>query len=159
MGSGKTTVGKALAKKMSYTLIDTDALCEKRSDMSVSDIFAKHGEDYFRQLESTVLSDVCASNKQIIASGGGIVVADRNRALLKQQPYVVFLETTVEHQLQRVQASQTRPLLTNENPQQVLTRLYHARYKLYQEVAKYTVPTDGHSVEEITDNIMTLIAN
>ena len=112
MGSGKSTVGKLLASSLDYQYMDTDALIEKMEGMSVSDIFAKHGESYFRKLESEVIKTLTDYESIVISTGGGMPVFENNMALLNKAGITIFLNVGVETIYQRISKDNTRPLVT-----------------------------------------------
>lgn len=139
MGCGKSTVGKALARKLNTTFYDLDAELEKQQRMSVSEIFATLGEETFRQLETAQLAKVLSMPMPaVIASGGGVVIKAENRALL-QQAKVIYLMADVALLMTRLQTDQMRPLLQVENRQEKLTQLLQQRSAWYQQVAGLTL--------------------
>ncbi len=159
MGSGKTTLGQALAEKIAYTFMDTDQICEERMDLCIDKIFTIHGEAYFRDLETQALEEACKLKKCVIATGGGIITRVENRVLLQQQDKVIFLDTSIEKQVERVSKEYTRPLLQNKNPHEILSNLYNERYAFYEEVARWTIRTDSYTVEKIVDKITSSLEN
>lgn len=157
MGCGKTTVGKALAEKLNYRLVDTDEICEKMAGMPVRKIFSTLGEAHFRQLESAALQQAGAGKNRVIATGGGILTTTQNKSYLKTQPQVVFLDATVSTQTQRTRQSQSRPLLENNNRSAVLAKLYNERKSSYREVSNWTIQTDKLTPQQTVDKIISCI--
>jgi shikimate kinase len=132
MGSGKTTVGRIVAKRLGYHFFDTDALVEQVAGQSVSDIFAASGEAAFRQLETQVLARLVAHKKLVVATGGGIVVDRQNWSYL-HHGIVVWLDVPIALLCDRLRDSTTRPLLQNEPLQHKLETLLEQRQHFYAQ--------------------------
>ena len=145
MGAGKTTIGRHLATELSLPFIDTDHEIEERCGANIPWIFDVEGEEGFRLREHKVLDDICQSSPAVIATGGGIIMRDDNRALLKEHGVAVYLHATVKQQLTRTGKDRSRPLLNKGDPKAVLTDLMAIREPLYREVAKSVFPTDNKS--------------
>ncbi|RYD64143.1 MAG: shikimate kinase [Verrucomicrobiaceae bacterium] len=156
MGCGKTTVGRKLQTMLGYPLIDTDHLIEEKAGMAITEIFARRGEQSFRELESAVLNELSAPNtpRRIIATGGGIIGRRANRKLLSKLGYVVWLQAPVDVILQRTGRSRDRPLLHTENPREKIERLLTERTPLYHEIADLELETAGLETEEIACGIL-----
>lgn len=154
MGSGKTTVGIRLSYKMFMTVVDTDKMIEKEQGMSVSEIFAKKGEDTFRNLETACLQKLLdEGNKQIISLGGGTPVRPENREILKKLGIVVYLRVKPQTVYDRIKNDSSRPLLQCENPLQRICDMMFARKEAYETTADITIDTDGLSFDEIINEI------
>ena len=145
MGAGKTTIGRHLATELSLPFIDTDHEIEERCGANIPWIFDVEGEEGFRLREHKVLDDICQSSPAVIATGGGIIMRDDNRALLKEHGVAVYLHATVKQQLTRTGKDRSRPLLNKGDPKTVLTDLMAIREPLYREVAKSVFPADNKS--------------
>ena len=131
MGAGKSTIGKLLAPKLGYRFIDTDDLIAAYARESVGEIFARHGEDYFRELETKVLAEVCCHSRLVVATGGGIVMRDRNWSYL-HHGIVVWLDVPLEELWRRLShSSHPRPLLQNPRPFETLQELLAQRHDRY----------------------------
>lgn len=154
-GSGKTTVGELLATELGATFRDTDADIEARTGMTVGDIFVELGEQRFRELETEAVIEALAGHDGVLAVGGGAVVAEHNRAMLRGH-YVVYLETAFPVLAKRVGLEASRPLLIG-NPRAQLKKLLDDRLPLYQEAGVATVNTDHRSPEEVTEVIAELL--
>ena len=147
--SGKTTIGKLLNEKLpNYTLIDTDSVIEKTQGMSISDIFAKFSEDYFRKLEYDTIKLVCTGTNKIISIGGGAFENPDNRATLLKFGKVFYLKSDLDVLYYRISKDTTRPLLQNENPKQILENILNKRRENYEK-AHYIVDTGTMSEDEI----------
>ena len=148
--SGKTTIGKLLSETLSeYTLIDTDTLIEKTQGMSISEIFEKYSEDYFRKLEHDTIQMICANgDNKIISIGGGALENPLNRAALLKFGKVFYLKSDLDILYYRISQDRTRPLLQNENPMLVLEKLLEKREENYKK-AHYTIETSNMTEDEI----------
>jgi shikimate kinase len=156
MGVGKTTVGRLLARQLGYGFIDTDALIEQAAGKTINEIFARDGEDAFRQLESQVLSEVSAYTRLTIATGGGIAQQRFNWSYLRHG-LIIWLDAPVEVLIKRLQDDTTRPLLQNDDPAQALQKLLDQRRSLYAE-ADLHIPIDGSETpEQLVSRIMAKI--
>ena len=156
MGCGKSTIGRKLEHLLGYPLVDTDHLIEEKTGTTIADIFAKRGEEYFRQLEAAMLHELAAPDapRRIIATGGGIVTRKRNRSLIKKLGYVVWLQAPVDVILERTGRNRERPLLHTENPREKIEALLELRQPLYAAAADIEVETIGLDAEEIACGIL-----
>ena len=152
-GSGKSTVGQALAEYLSVGFRDTDADVEAAAGTSISDIFVEHGEQHFRALERTAVRTALAEHDGVLALGGGAVLADETRELLAEHT-VVFLNVGMAEGVRRTGLSAARPLLAGVNPRATFKALLDARLPLYREVATVEVDTDKHEPPGIVDAIV-----
>lgn len=158
MGSGKSTVGRELARKMAYPFVDTDEEIERKAKKSIPEIFEEHGEKYFRRLEEEVLSEIIENNEEmVISTGGGIVLSERNRRILREKTITILLQAGVEELYNRLKDETNRPLLAVENPQEEIKRLLEEREEYYN-TADIKVNTDGLQVAEIVEIIVEKIS-
>ncbi|HEX7135914.1 MAG TPA: shikimate kinase [Iamia sp.] len=142
-GSGKSSVGRRLAKRLDRPFVDADDELVRRSGRSVRDWFADEGEPAFRAAEGELLADLLAApGPSVIAAGGGVVLAPANRVLLRERALVVWLRAGVPYLLSRVEQKQDHRPLLDEDPEAALTRLAEARTPLYEEVAHLTVDVE-----------------
>ena len=152
--SGKTTIGMALAEKLpNYTLIDTDSVIERTQGMSISKIFEKYSEDYFRKLEYDTIKLVCTGKNKIISIGGGAFENPDNRITLLKFGKVFYLKSDLDVLYYRISKDSSRPLLNNENPREVLENLLKKRNENYKK-ANYVIDTSAKSEEEIASFII-----
>ena len=156
MGCGKSTIGRHLGKLLGYPVVDTDDLIEAKAGMPIKDIFARRGEDYFRQLEAAVLQELSAPDapRRIISTGGGIVTRKANRRLITQLGYVVWLEVPVDEILKRTARNTDRPLLKTDNPKEKIEALLAEREPLYSKCADLTLDSSDLDAEEIACGIL-----
>ena len=152
MGSGKTTVGKQLAKRMRMDFVDSDHMIEERCGVSISTIFDIEGEDGFRKRETKMLAELCERSGIVLATGGGAVISEENRILLRKG-YVIYLKTSIETQLARTQKNQNRPLLENVDAETKLEELMEERGRLYEQEADLIVMSGDRIVSKVVDEI------
>ena len=158
MGTGKTLVGKEVARLLGWDFVDTDAEIERREEKSISRVFAEDGEAAFRDLESRVLSETCSGEGRVISAGGGALVSPENRKLMLDRGTVVCLEAEPETIYARLSQDGTdevvaRPLLSAPDPLQRIRELKSQRREFYS-VAHTTVPTDGLAVAEVAQKVL-----
>lgn len=143
MGAGKTLVGTHLAERLELAFCDADHELERRAGTSVNELFAREGEAGFRRRERALLAELLAGSGRIVATGGGVVLDPDNRRLLRARGFVVWLQATVDTQLQRLAEDTARPLLQQGDRAVVLARLARERAPLYAEVADLRLATDA----------------
>ncbi|WP_410174796.1 shikimate kinase [Microbulbifer thermotolerans] len=142
MGAGKSTIGKLLALQLGLPFADTDKVLEDRTGADIPWIFDVEGEVGFRRRESEVLEDLCRGPVQVIATGGGIVLAEQNRRQLKKHGLVVYLQASADQLLERTAKNSNRPLLRVADPRARIIELLEQRDPLYREVADLICDTD-----------------
>jgi shikimate kinase len=145
MGSGKTAVGRRVAEQMRFQFVDTDSLIVSRAGMDIPAIFARHGEERFREMETAALESLSTLDRCVISTGGGIVMRERNRELLRALGVVVWLTADEDTIFERVSRNTKRPLLQTENPRETVSQLLAARRPIYTAAADATVDTTGLS--------------
>lgn len=153
MGSGKTTVGRALAQRLKLPFVDTDRILVERTGVPVATIFEIEGESGFRRRESTVLAELACGDDQVIATGGGAVLAAENRAVLRAGGTVVYLRARLDHLWERTRHDTSRPLLATADPRATLAALLEARDPLYREVAHVVVDTGTQSAGTLVSRV------
>ncbi|NMG10178.1 shikimate kinase [Brasilonema sp. UFV-L1] len=154
MGVGKTTVGRLLAQHLGYGFVDLDTVIEKAAgDKPITQLFAEQGEAVFRQLESKVLSQVCAFTKLVIATGGGIVVQRENWSYL-HHGLIVWLDVPVEILCARLAEDTTRPLLQNVDPKAKLQSLFEERQRLYAQADLQITVSQEETPEQTAKRII-----
>lgn len=154
MGSGKTTIGRALAKKLNLRFVDSDHEIEARTGASIPLIFEIEGEACFRQREADVIRDLTAQQGIVLATGGGAVLNETSRKLLRERGTVVYLRASVASILQRTSHDKNRPLLQTADPRARIEELSLQRAPLYQEVAHITIETGRPNVHSVVQNIL-----
>jgi shikimate kinase len=146
MGSGKTTIGKHLAKILMMDFYDCDHELERLTGASVSLIFDVEGEEGFRLRESQLLQQLSEKTGVLISTGGGVICSEENRALLRSRGFVVYLKTSIEKQLKRLSQDKSRPLLQAEDRAQRLLDLARVRNPLYDATADLVFSSRSSSV-------------
>lgn len=154
MGSGKSAVGRMLARRLGLELVDSDAEIESRTGVDVPYIFEREGEAGFRAREAEIIDDITRRDGVLVATGGGAVLDPRTRERLRSRGCVVYLRTSVDQQLARTRRNSQRPLLMNPDPRGTLEQLMHQRAALYEEVADVTVDTDGRRVGTVVEEVL-----
>ncbi len=154
MGSGKSTIGNIMAKRLNREFQDSDHYIEDRTGVDIARIFDIEGEAGFRERESNALRDLLSLNNRVIATGGGSVLREENQQLLKQKGYIVFLDTSVNQQMMRLRRDKKRPLLQTENPRQRLEALFAERRPIYLDLADLAVKTDKRVARRLAADII-----
>ncbi|MBO6688357.1 MAG: shikimate kinase [Alphaproteobacteria bacterium] len=156
MGAGKSTVGRRLASKLGRPFVDSDDEIEKAAGLSVSDIFALHGEEEFRRVERKVLQRLLDGPPQVLATGGGAYLNDVTRDLMRKHAITIWLNADLETLWKRVSRRNHRPLLRRPDAKEVLSNLFDERRPIY-ELADLTVPSvDGPHSKTVTSIIKAL---
>ena len=153
MGTGKSGIGRRLAKKLGMSYLDTDELIEEREKDSISAIFKKKGEEYFRRLETKVVKEVALLDNFVISTGGGVVLRERNIRLLKKNAFIVCLFASPEVILKRTKGDDNRPLLGVNNQKKRIEELLALR-KPYYEKADFSVDTSALDSEGVVEEII-----
>lgn len=154
MGTGKSSVGKRLAKKMNYNFIDTDAYIEELEGKKISDIFNEKGEEYFRKLETKVVKDLSHKLEgYIVATGGGLPLRRANQKPLRNMGTVIYLKSSENTIYQRLKYDTTRPLLQGDNPKEKIHKILKQREPIYRRVCHRYIKTDNRSFEQIVEEI------
>ena len=153
MGSGKTTVGIRLARKLGIDFVDSDAEIELAADHTVSEIFEKFGEEDFRNGERKVISRLISDVPNILGTGGGAFMNTETRTRLQEKTITVWLKADIRHLVERTARRNTRPLLQVENPEEVLQKLAEKRYPVYGQAA-ITVETGAGAHEKVVNDII-----
>lgn len=149
MGSGKTTVGRALSKHLGKAFVDSDEEIQNRTGVTIPHIFDIEGEAGFRQRETSALCDLVLRDNMVLATGGGAVLEEQNRAMLRQNGIVIYLRASVPDLWQRTRHDRNRPLLQTENPHAKLTELHRQRDPLYQQVADIVIQSGKQSAHAL----------
>jgi shikimate kinase len=153
MGSGKTAVGRHLARLFNYTFHDSDADIEAKTGVDIAFIFEKEGEAGFRIRERESIDRLTRLESIVLATGGGAVIDPANRTALAERGAVVYLATSVNQQIERTRHGRHRPLLHDTDPEQRLQELMSRRAMLYAEIADLTITTDGRRVQLVAEEI------
>ena len=158
MGCGKTSVGERLAGCLSYQFKDTDQLIVKKTGDTISKIFEKQGEEYFRNLETDLLIELQPSlTHTVLSTGGGLPLRKQNMKLMQQLGQVIYLRTSKETIADRLKGDTTRPLLQGDDYMEKIERMLLARSTYYERAAHHIIDTDDRTVDELVTIIGTMI--
>jgi shikimate kinase len=153
-GGGKSTVGRHLARRLDANFVDTDAVIERRIGCPIRTFFEREGEDRFREVESAVLAELVAESHGVIATGGGIVLRDENRRLLRDHTTCVYLRSSPEELFRRLRHDTKRPLLQVADPLSRLRQLFAQRDPLYRDSSRFIIETGRPSVPTLVNMIL-----
>ena len=159
MGSGKTTIGRRVAERLDLEFVDCDAEIEKRTGAAIALIFDIEGEEGFRTREHRLLEELSRKKGILLATGGGVVMLAENRRLLQERGFIVYLETSVDKQLERLRRDKQRPLLQADDRRQKLENLARLRNPHYQELADLVIPSTARSVRHMAAKVSDAIAD
>ena len=153
-GGGKSTVGRHLARRLGQGFADTDAVIERRIGCPIRTFFEQEGEERFRDVETEVLDELIQSMHGVIATGGGVVLREANRAALRSHTVCIYLRSTPEELFRRVRHDAKRPLLQVADPLARLRELFAKRDPLYREAAQFIIETGRPSVPALVNMIL-----
>ncbi|WP_426688919.1 shikimate kinase [Rhodanobacter ginsengiterrae] len=156
-GAGKTSIGRRLATHYGLFFIDLDQEIERHCGVDVSTVFEVEGEAGFRQRESTLLEEISRRSGVLLATGAGAVLAECNRTHLGERGYVIWLQTTIAQQLERLERDHRRPLLDVPDRRERLQAMAEVREPLYRELADLAIPGEHGSVASASERCIALI--
>lgn len=154
MGAGKSTIGRLLSQELKLEFVDSDRVIEERAGADIPWIFDVEGEQGFRDREANVIDLLAAGDGKVLATGGGAVLREENRACLQGRGIVVYLQASIEQQLERTARDKNRPLLQTPDPEAVLSALMDERHPLYAQVADFIVETDRRNPKAVVAEII-----
>lgn len=157
MGAGKSSVGRALADALGWAVADTDAEIERRTGVDIGFIFEKEGEAGFRKREHAALASLSEQEQVVVATGGGIIIHQENRQLMRDRGLVVLLDARVSTQAARTRVTHHRPALQGVDRAEVLGGMYEQRETLYRETAHLSVSTDGKRVRAVAEDLLAML--
>ena len=155
MGSGKSTIGRLLSEKMGMRFIDTDTYIEQKEGMTISEIFAQKGEEYFRELELKVCKELSGLRATVISTGGGTLLKDANVKELKKSGMVFLLNVSSNTVLQRLKNDTSRPLLQRDDKEKAVKMMLSQRIPLYNRAADYVIDAE-ESPRKVCIQVMNL---
>ncbi len=159
MACGKTTVGRHVAERLGREFFDSDEAVQRRTGLSVADIFAREGEKKFREYEAELIAKLTKKDGIVLATGGGAILAEENRRCLSERGTVVYLKTGVAAQLERIADDRERPLLKHGDKRATLEELGRRREKRYRQIADVTIDVDDKNVHDVADEIIAACNN
>lgn len=154
MGTGKSTIAKALSEKLGIPQIEMDERIEQEQDMPITEIFAKYGEEHFRDIETDLLRRLQEQDGVVVSCGGGAVLREVNRDIMKKSGCIVLLTAKPETILERVKDSTNRPILNGNMNVEYIAELMERRRACYEAAADVVVATDGKSCGEICGEVL-----
>lgn len=155
MGAGKSTIGRQLARQLHLEFFDSDQEIERRTGADIAWVFELEGEEGFRMREEKVIEELTENTGIVLATGGGSIMSKESRNRLSARGVVVYLQTTIEKQLDRTQRDKRRPLIANaDDPRAVLEQLAEIRNPLYEEIADIIIRTDDQTTKVVIDQII-----
>jgi shikimate kinase len=154
MGAGKTTLGKALAQRLRRDFVDTDKVLVERTGVPVATVFEIEGETGFRRRESGVIAELASRTECVIATGGGAILAEDNRRVMREAGTVIYLRARLESLWERTRHDTTRPLLSTADPRGTLARFLEEREPLYREAAHLVVETGSQSANTLVNRVV-----
>jgi shikimate kinase len=154
MGAGKTTLGKVLAQRLGLEFLDMDRVLVERTGVPVATIFEIEGEQGFRRRESCALAELASHDNRVIATGGGAVLAEENRAVMRASGTVVYLRARLEHLWERTRHDTSRPLLATPDPRATLAALLEQRDPMYRDAAHVIVDTGSQSAAAAANRVI-----
>ena len=159
MGCGKSSVGRKLASLLAVPCLDTDTLIKEQEKMTIREIFAQMGQEYFRNAETRAVRGLTGrEGRYVLSVGGGLPLRSENRELLKKLGTVIYLKASVQTLSERLARDTSRPLLQGEEPlEEKITRILSEREALYEEACSNVVVSDGKSIREVAQEIKRLI--
>ncbi|WP_223904591.1 shikimate kinase [Rhodoferax lithotrophicus] len=153
-GSGKSTVGRQLARRLQLPFLDSDHVIEQRLGCSIREYFEREGEDHFRDMEEAVIDELTQLPEGVLSTGGGVVLRPNNRLHLRERTQVVYLNSMPDELFRRLRHDKNRPLLQVADPLQRLRDLYVQRAPLYRETAHFSIDTGRPSVSTLVNTII-----
>jgi len=157
MGSGKSTVGRILAKKIKFIFIDLDRMIELGEGKKIKDIFSLEGEKYFRDLESNITEKIFNNKNCIVACGGGIVERKQNMEIIKNSSTVIYLNISIREALERLENVNDRPLIEVKNKKETIKKLIRKRDTLYRKYADLIMDNNGKDPIKTANKIITAL--
>lgn len=155
MCSGKSTVGRKLAKKINYKFIDTDQWISNEMNLSIDEIFDKKGEDYFRGLETNTVKHFSENlTNAVLSTGGGLSVRKENLTYLKEIGTIVYLKVSKNSVLKRLNPNIVRPLLEQEDREEIIEDMLNIRNPIYNDIADIVIDTNNKSIDTVVNEVM-----
>jgi shikimate kinase len=154
MGAGKTTIGRQLAKSLGVPFYDSDKAIEESTGVDIPTIFEFEGEEGFRDREQKMIQRLTQIQGIVLATGGGVILREENRKLLKNNGYIVYLQCSVDRILERTRRDTQRPLLQTDNPKERLQILFEQRQELYTSCADFKIDTGMLKTKTVVNRIL-----
>jgi len=159
MGCGKSAIGRTLAERLGVCYVDSDAEIETAANATISEIFERSGEPFFRDRETEVIGRLLKAEPCILSTGGGAYLAERNRSAISEHGVAVLLEADLQLLWERVRHKDTRPLLRTSNPRATLAEIFEKRAPIYALADLKAKADPKFSIEEMTDHVLAVLAD
>ena len=156
MGTGKSVVGKRLAKQLNMEFVSTDDIVEKKENRTIAKIFEESGEPYFRKIEKEAVKEISGLDNAVIAAGGGVVLDEENMSSLRKNGVIICLNAAPQVIYERTKKHKHRPLLNVDNPVQKIKELLDSRSAFYAR-ADYQIDTSDKSIMKVTEDVVKAI--
>jgi len=157
MGAGKTSVGLKLAEALNKAFYDSDKVIEQKTGANIPLIFELEGESGFRARESETIDELTKVDNIVLATGGGSVLDEKNRAMMKQRGFIIYLQAPLDQLLKRTSKDKNRPLLQTANPRKTLSDILAKRDPLYNEIADMVYKTNDKQIRDVISDILKLL--
>lgn len=157
MGAGKSTIGRVLAAELHLGFKDSDRVIEEKTGADIPWIFDREGEEGFRERETSALKELSTEQHLVVATGGGIILREQNREIMKSTGYVCYLTASIEQLVERTSRDKKRPLLQVDNPRQKIIELLELRDPFYRDAADFIINTDKRAPKIVAQEIVSLV--
>lgn len=154
MGSGKTSIGKKLSRMMKFDFIDTDHLIEDKTGVDISTIFEHEGETGFRKRENKILESISNIENTIVGTGGGIILSEENRLIIKDMGFIVYLTASIKELVYRTEQDKNRPLIKNGDAEIKIIEILKEREKYYKNTSNIKLSTDNYDTVKLSKIII-----
>lgn len=154
MGSGKTSIGKKLSKMMKFNFIDTDHLIEEKTGVDIPTIFEHEGESGFRKRENRILEDISNIENSVLGTGGGIIILEENRKIIKNMGFIVYLTASIKELVYRTEQDRNRPLIKDGDTKKKIEEILKEREKIYENISNIKISTDNYDTVKLSKIII-----
>ena len=154
MGSGKTSIGKKLSKMMKFNFIDTDHLIEEKTGVDIPTIFEHEGESGFRKRENKILEDISNIENSVLGTGGGIIILEENRKIIKNMGFIVYLTASIKELVYRTEQDRNRPLIKDGDTKKKIEEILKEREKIYENISNIKISTDNYDTVKLSKIII-----
>ena len=154
MGSGKTSIGKKLSKMMKFNFIDTDHLIEEKTGVDIPTIFEHEGESGFRKRENGILEDISNIENSVLGTGGGIIILEENRKIIKNMGFIVYLTASIKELVYRTEQDRNRPLIKDGDTKKKIEEILKEREKIYENISNIKISTDNYDTVKLSKIII-----
>ena len=154
MGSGKTSIGKKLSKMMKFNFIDTDHLIEEKTGVDIPTIFEHEGESGFRKRENKILEDISNIENSVLGTGGGIIILEENRKIIKNMGFIVYLTASIKELVYRTEQDRNRPLIKDGDTKKKIEEIIKEREKIYENISNIKISTDNYDTVKLSKIII-----